>query len=161
MLLDGASSPAGPIALTITLVLVLVLVLVVVCAITESLLAYTSTVMWARPQLEERTRGIESAKSTMRMAIMMQLSKGPAGCVQQSDQPGGTFDMKESTGQVRCSVLGARVPRHGSQPTVSKCWCNQMFTTRNVDVPLTAGPHTIVLEYDEALGQAEVSLSWQ
>ena len=44
---------------------------------------------------------------------------------------------------------------------VSKCWCNQMFTTRDVDVPLTAGPHSIVLEYDEALGQAEVSLSWQ
>ena len=80
---------------------------------------------------------------------------GPAGWHVRHEGIDGT----DAVLGTRCSSSATRVAADGVE--VSKCWCNQMFTTRDVDVPLTAGPHTIVLEYDEALGQAEVSLSWQ
>jgi hypothetical protein len=85
---------------------VITLILVVVCGLMISgLLSFTSTVIRARPPLEERSRGVESAKSAMRLAIMMQVSRGPSGCISQSDYPGGTFDLNGFTGQVTCTPL--------------------------------------------------------
>ncbi len=86
--------------LTIVMVLVIVGGLVV-----GGLLTFTSTVLRARPPLEERTRGVESAKSAMRLAIMMQVSKGPSGCISQSEYPAGTFDLNGFTAAVTCTPL--------------------------------------------------------
>jgi hypothetical protein len=40
-------------------------------------------------------------------------------------------------------------------------WFDQPSTTYTVDVPLSAGNHTIKMEYYQASGQATVSLSWE
>jgi hypothetical protein len=87
-------------------ILTLTLVLVLVCSmIIGGLLTFTDTVLRSRPPLEERTRGVESAKSAMRTAIMMQVSKGAIGCMSQADYPTGTFNVNGFTSNVSCSVL--------------------------------------------------------
>ncbi len=43
---------------------------------------------------------------------------------------------------------------------VAGCWCEDGLTSESVDVDLTAGAHTIVLEYREVTGNASASLSW-
>ena len=86
--------------LTITLLMVIVGSLVI-----GGLLTFTATVIRSRPPLEERTRGIESAKSAMRLAIMMQVTKGPAGCIDPAMNPAGTFNLNGFTGTVTCTPL--------------------------------------------------------
>lgn len=86
--------------LTITMLMVIVCSLVI-----GGLLTFTATVIRARPPLEERTRGIESAKSAMRLAIMMQVSRGPSSCIDQANYPAGTFDLNGFDGSVTCTPL--------------------------------------------------------
>ena len=86
--------------LTITLLMITVCSLII-----GGLLTFTATVIRARPPLEERTRGAESARSAMRLAIMMQVSKGPSGCVSQSDYPAGTFDINGFAATISCTQL--------------------------------------------------------
>lgn len=87
-------------------VLTITLLMITVCSlIVGGLLTFTATVIRARPPLEERTRGAESARSAMRLAIMMQVSKGPSGCVSQADYPAGTFDINDFGGTITCTQL--------------------------------------------------------
>jgi hypothetical protein len=88
--------------LTITLILVIVGGMVI-----GGLLTFTAGVIRARPPLEERTRGTESAKSAMRLAIMLQVSKGPNGCIAPGTDFDGatTFDMNGFQGTVTCTPL--------------------------------------------------------
>ena len=95
----GVDGDRGSI-LTITMLMVIVCSLVI-----GGLLTFTATVIRARPPLEERTRGIESAKSAMRLAIMMQVSRGPSSCISQSSYPAGTFDLNGFIGSITCTPL--------------------------------------------------------
>lgn len=87
-------------------VLLITFILVTVCGILiAGSLTYVSTVLRSHPAVEERSVAVESATSAMRAAILMQVAKGPAGCVDSAGLPAGTFDSNGMDTVVTCTVL--------------------------------------------------------
>lgn len=85
--------------LTMTLVLILVSSLVI-----SSLLTFIGTMVRTQPVLEQRNRAVESARSALRMAVLMQVSDGAASCLDPSRLPAGVFDSNSFQTTVTCRI---------------------------------------------------------
>ncbi len=68
---------------------------------------FISTALRSQPAIAQRSIAVESATSAMRAAILMQVAKGPEGCLDPSTLPGETFDTNGTDTQVGCTVLEA------------------------------------------------------
>ena len=87
-------------------VLVITLLLTTVCAVmVGATLTYVETVLRTHPIVSDKNVTVESASSAMRMAMLLQSTAGPNGCIRQSDYPSTTFDVNGVPVTMTCTVL--------------------------------------------------------
>jgi hypothetical protein len=82
-----------------------IVMVVVMSIIVVGLLNFTSTVLRARPPLEERNAGVVTASSAMRLGVMLQIANGPGGCIEQADFPAESWEFNEFDTEFSCEVL--------------------------------------------------------